>query len=529
MDTAALIQSLSSPSAYPEPVESIEVRQTHISAVFLTPAHAYKVKKPVRFGFLDFSTLDRRRHFCEEEVRLNRRLAPDVYLGVVPITLDGGKPRFAGAGEVMDWAVKMRRLPEQATFQERIRRNDIDISLVEAFARRLAAFHRAAPEKPVPPAFGRFDAVSRNLLDIFAQSEAQVGTTVSRPVFDRLRQLTEAALERWRPLIDARAARGMARDTHGDLHLDHVYYFPDRAPPGDLVIVDCIEFNERFRFIDPVADMAFAHMDFLFHGRRDLAGACATAYFQATGDEEGKALLPLYTAYRASVRGSVAGLKLAEKEVAAADRAAELPRARAHWLLALEQLEEPARRPCLLLVGGLPGTGKSTLARALADRAGLTLIRSDVVRKELAGLPPDVPSQPEKRAQLYSTEANDSTYAECLRRAEAALFQGERVLVDATFREESRRRPFLEAAQQWAVPALFLVARAAEETVRERLQQRRGDASDADWAIYQRMATTWEEPGEGAWLARQTISMAGKVEQAVDEARAVLRTHGLSD
>src|SRR5262249_40147182 len=174
-------------------------------------------------------------------------------------------------------------------------------------------------------------------------------------------------------------------DCHGDLHLDHVYYFPKRMPPDDLVIVDCIEFNERFRFVDPVADMAFPFMDLAFWGRRDLASAFAAAYFQGSGDEEGRALLPLYTGYRATVRGAVEGILQTEKEVPDVERAAALARSRAHWLLALAELEEPDRRPCLVLVAGLPGTGKSVLARGLSQHAGFQVIRSDTVRKEIAG------------------------------------------------------------------------------------------------------------------------------------------------
>jgi len=522
MEPSELIDALSDPAAYPEPVDRVEVRQTHISLVFLTRDHAYKVKKPVTYGFLDFGTLGQRRHFCEEEVRLNRRLAPDVYLGVVPITRRDKGLRFQGSGEAVEWAVKMRRLPDQATLDERLRRGDIDASMVAMFARRLADFHCAAAGATVPAGCGKFESVARLLRDIFVQSEAQVGTTVSQTVFDRLRALTDQALERLHPLIDKRAEQGMPRDTHGDLHLDHVYYFPDRAPPNDLVIVDCIEFNERFRFIDPVADMAFPVMDFAYHGRRDLADAFVAAYFGATGDEAGRALLPLYSAYRATVRGSVEGLKLAEKEVAAAERRVELQKARAHWLLALGFLEEPGRRPTLVLVGGLPGTGKSTLARGLVSRANFELIRADVVRKELAGLPSAAPSPPEARARLYSPEANERTYAECLRRTEALLFEGKRVLVDATFREEKHRQAFLDMAARWAVPALFLVTHADPETVRQRLQQRTGDASDADWQIFQQMAASWGACGASSRQVLREIDTNASTDKVLDQALAAI-------
>jgi aminoglycoside phosphotransferase family enzyme len=343
MDLLPLIEALSEPAAYPYPVEAVEVRQTHISAVFLAGPFVYKVKKPVNLDFLDFSTLEKRFHFCEEEVRLNRRLAPKVYLGVVPVVWTAKGLQFEGDGEVIEWAVKMQRLPDEATLLERVRRGEVGIELVEALARRIASFHKGAETNERVAAFGRFDAVAHNILDIFAEAGSQVGTTVSEAIFGRVKSLAEEALARLRPLIEARAARGMPRDCHGDLHLDHIYVFPDRAPPADLVIIDCIEFNERFRFIDPVADMAFVVMDLTYLGRKDLARTFADAYFHAAQDEEGRALLPLFTAYRATVRGLVEGLELAEKEVPEAERSAALERARTHWFLALSELEESER------------------------------------------------------------------------------------------------------------------------------------------------------------------------------------------
>jgi aminoglycoside phosphotransferase family enzyme len=349
MELASLIEGLSDAACYPHPVQAVQVRQTHISVVFLAGPYVYKVKKPVDLGFLDFTTLEKRRHFCQEEVRLNRRLAPAVYLGVVPVMrsatgLQIGEPgcvSTGSSGEPVEWAVKMERLPDEATLRQRLERGELEPALLMALADRIAGFHAQAERGPRIASFGRFDVVARNARENFEQAEPQIGVTLSRTVFDRLRALTEETLARLRPLIEARAERGVPCDTHGDLHLDHVYHFPDRQPPANLVILDCIEFNERFRYADPVADVAFLAMDLEFHGRRDLAAVFAEAYFRAARDEEGGALLPFYRAYRAAVRGKVEGFELAEKEIPQAERTAALARARSHWLLALRELEEP--------------------------------------------------------------------------------------------------------------------------------------------------------------------------------------------
>jgi predicted kinase len=301
-----------------------------------------------------------------------------------------------------------------------------------------------------------------------------------------------------------------------------------RGEAGDLVVIDCIEFNERFRWIDPVADVAFPFMDFAFWGRRDLAGVFASAYFSATGDEEGRALLPIYSAYRATVRGAVEGMLLAEKEVPEAERSAALARSRAHWLLALAELEEPNGRPCLVLVAGLPGAGKSVLAAGLVQQAGFFAIRSDLVRKELAGLPTQDAAPAELREQLYSPEWDERTYSECLRRAEAMLFEGKRVVVDATFRDERQRKAFLEAAARWGVAAVMLVCQAGHETVRKRLQGRRGDASDADWAVFLTLAARWQEPGPLTRQVLHVINTEGSPEHVLARALEVLRNLGLS-
>lgn len=496
MELPALIQALSQPTAFPQPAGPVDVVHTHISVVFLSGSDVFKVKKPVNLGFLDFSTLEKRRHYCEEEVRLNRRLAPKVYKGIVPITRGGTGLRFGGAGEAIDWAVHMERLPDAARLYERIERGATDAAEVIRFAERLAAFHACAAGGPEVARQARFEGVARNLLDDFDFPAHHVGVTISAPVLERVRRLTEAALAQFQELIESRAAAGRPRDCHGDLHLDHVYVFPEKAAPDDLIAVDCIEFNERFRFIDPVADMAFAYMDLLLLGRDDLAEAFRNAYFAATNDREGEALLPLYTSYRATVRGKVEGLKMDESEVPAEARARAREESAAHWQLALRVLEKPRRRPCLILVGGLPGTGKSTLARTLGEQAGFDVIRSDLVRKQLAreaGVPEQAGSFGDA---IYTAEWTEKTYTRCLRDARQAIFLGQRVIIDATFQKDHWRRVFLDAARHWGVPALYLECRAAPNVVRTRLQQRKDDASDADWTVYQMKSAQWEAGSE---------------------------------
>jgi aminoglycoside phosphotransferase family enzyme/predicted kinase len=527
MELTELIAGLSHAGAYPFPVAAVEVRQTHISVVFLAGPFAYKIKKPVDLGFLDFSTLKKRRYFCEEEVRLNRRLAPKIYQGVVPVTREGKVVRLGGDGEIVEWAVQMTRLPDSATVLERLKGGGVGVPFVEELARRIARFHAVAETDARIAAFGRSAVVAANARENFDQSANQVGAAVSAAVFTRLRALTEAELRRLAPLIDARARRGVPRDAHGDLHLDHVYSFPDQEPPADLVIVDCIEFNERFRYSDPVADMAFLVMDLIFHGRRDLALAFADAYFREADDEEGRALLAFYVAYRAVVRAKVEGLELGEAEIDEPERRAALVRARGHWLLALGELESPRLKPSLVLVGGLPGTGKSTLARSLAGRANFAVIRSDVVRKELAGVLQSDRVSADFQEGFYSAEWTERTYAECLRRVEAALFEGRRVLVDATFREERMRGSFLDAAARWAVPGLLLVCQAPPEVVRARLESRRADASDADWAVYLRAAERWEAPGPFTHDALRLILAGGDPDQTLPAAEEILHREGL--
>jgi len=523
-----LLEALARPDAYPHDVGEIQVLQTHISAVFLVGEFAYKIKKPLNLGFLDFTTLERRRAACEDEVRLNRRLAPKVYLGVVPVTREGSSLRLNGPGEAVEYAVQMERLPADRTFEKLLEAGRLDRESVVRLARKIARFHASGSSSPEIEKEARWSVVAANARQNFEQMEASVGQTVSAGVFEKLRRGTEEMLRELRPLIEERARTGAARDTHGDLHLDHIYSLPGKAGVDELVIIDCIEFNTRFRYADPVSDIAFLVMDLDFHGREDLGRVAAEAYFEEGGDEEGRRLLPYYASYRAIVRAKVEGMALREAEVPTAQKDRLLCQARAHALLALRYLAPPRARPVLILVGGLPGSGKSRLCRNLEAGEDAFRLDSDEVRKELAGLDPGQSAASEWSEGIYTREWNDRTYAALLDRASDALFHGKRVLVEATFREEKRRRAFLERGRSLGVPVLFIECVADESEIRERLSRRSRDVSDADIEIFESAKRKWEPVGTEIEAIHRRVSTAGSTEETKQAALELLTREGLA-
>lgn len=496
MELAQLIEGLSRPEAFPVRPLEVSVRHTHISAVFLAGDLVYKIKKPVDFGFLNFLTLEDRKKYCEAEVSLNRRLAPDVYLGVVPVVMGEGGPVFEGEGEALEWAVKMRRLPDGATLAALLTAGKVGEEDFRKLGKRIARFHLETGGGPEVAVHGSFAVVEKNSSENFTQSLPQAGVTIDGKVLDRLAGLNEKALAKLRPLIEARAAKGMTRDVHGDLHLDHVYLLPGRTPPDDMAVLDCVEFSDAYRCSDIVADAAFMCMDLLFRGRRDLKEVFADSYFEGTGDGEGRDLLDFYIAYRAAVRGKVEGMTALAKEVPENIRASMTMSSTAHWLVALGNLAPPGERPALILTSGLPGSGKSRLAIDIAEKAGFERIVSDVVRKELAGLEPTNSARAGFGEGIYTPEWNTRTYAECLKRAREALFAGGRVIVDASFREEEKRAMFRELALSHGVPFAIMHRTAPEGVLKERLSRRGArSVSDADWEISREAARVWEPSG----------------------------------
>ncbi len=552
-----LLKALSQPGAdqgAADPEEPLECIQTHISAVFLSADRAFKLKKPKDLGFLDFTTVERRRHYCHEEVRLNRRLAARVYEGVVPVVRGpAGRPMFserivevgeeAREGEVLDWAVRMVRLPEHQTVKTMLRDGRLTEDILQQVAKRIADFHAEAEGGEEVARLGDWPTVRENDRENFEQVAPFVGSTISRQVFDRLEALTRVELDRRRGLIESRAREGVPRDTHGDLRLEHLYLLPRAGPipsstsapnndsgevETEVVAVDCVEFNERFRWADPVADLAFPVMELELEGREDLARTLADRYFEASEDLSGRALLPYYATYRDMVRGKVRSLEADDSGVPSSARDLAARKATRHFLKGLSRLSNPGDRPVLLVLHGLPGVGKSTVAHGLAASEGFEWIDTDRVRKDLA-MGEEVRGEAGFEEGIYSRDWTDRTYRECRRRAAELLWKGQRVLIEGSFGRDVRRRSFREVAIEMGVPVLFFHLTLGTEEVRRRLERRTEGPSDADFRIHRKLAERWEASSPEVEECTRRIPLEGMESgEAVDRVRLLLREVGLA-
>lgn len=468
------------PEMYAHRPAGVELVQTHISYVFLAGDEVYKVKKPVRFSFLDFSTLERRRYFCHEEVRLNRRLAPDVYLGVVAICSQGSEYRLGSEGDAaaVEYAVRMRRLPADRTLDRLLEAGAVTPPMLDQLARRLVDFHRCADAGPAVTANGDIAAIAAVLDDNFTGMRPFRNVTIAAADDDVIQQFSHNFLRREEALFRRRQAQSRIRECHGDLHSEHICF------DGEPVIFDCIEFNPKFRYCDVASEIAFVAMDLDYHERSDLAGHLITAYARCADDPELTRLAPFYQCYRAYVRGKVDSLTSAEEEVAAGERERARLGAQRHFALAYRYTW--AYTPALVVIAGLSGTGKSAIAAALRARTGFIHLNSDVVRKRLAGLPPDARASVAYESALYSRAHSARTYATLMTEAAEHLARGAGVILDATFQRCADRNAARAVARQRNAPVLLVECRCSEDEVRRRLRQRRDAAgpSDADWAVY---------------------------------------------
>lgn len=496
IDQAQLISGLLRPEAYPHPVDQVEHLQTHISHVLLAGDYAYKIKKPLDLGFLDFSTLEKRRFCCDEELRLNRRLAPDLYLEVVPITGTLERPRFGGGGGPMEHAVRMRRFPQDALLSRR----EVSPELTDRIAERVARFHQEIPSAPEESPYGRPEAVLFPMQQNFDQIRPLLDDPAALGRLDPLERWTRETYERLRSVLEARRAEGHIRECHGDMHLGNIALVGD-----DLVIFDGIEFNPGLRWIDTINEVAFFVMDLEQAGRQGLARRFLNRYLELTGDYGGLTVLDFYKVYRALVRAKVTAIRFAQPGLGQDERRAVAAEYNRYVALA-ESFTRP--RPArLFFTYGVSGSGKSVLARLLRERLPLIHVRSDVERKRLFGLGEQDRSGSAPHGGIYGEDATRRTYEHLKHLADLILGASYHALVDATFLKHWQRELMEQLAHKRGCRLTILVPEAPDEALRQRVGERQAagrDASEADAAILESQLRS-REPLTAAEAAQAVV------------------------
>lgn len=470
---AEIFQAMQRPDFYPHPVTTVRQRETHISKVFLTGTYVYKIKKPVNLEFLDFTTLEKRRHFCHQEVILNRRLTRSVYLDVVPITFKDGRYHLAGSGQPVEYAVKMRQLSDDCSMVRLLRRGKIDKEALQELARILARFYGQAPTGGHINTFGSRETVWANCEENFRQTEMFAGRILDERMFQIVRAATRSFLRRWQELFEHRIEKDKIRDCHGDLRSGHVYF------TDEIQILDCIEFNERFRYGDITSDLAFLAMDLDYEGYPDIAHSLLKAYVGYTKDQDVFVLLDFYKCYRAFVRVKVNCFRLQEGDLGEQERGRLLTETHQYMDLAYRYAVQ-FTRPTLWVVCGMPASGKTTIAKELAKTLGVKVFRSDVIRKELFGLQPYERRDVLFEKGIYSKGASSLTYGKLLLLAQEEIEKGCSVILDATYSSRHQRSEVLRLAKDMDTNLMFVECTCSEAVLKKRLIRREATSSVSD-------------------------------------------------
>jgi uncharacterized protein len=490
-DTESLVTFLSSPASYPHRPEGVRSLQTHISWVFIASPFVFKVKKPVNLGFLDFSTLEKRRHFCQREVDLNRRICREIYLGVVPIYKTSLGFSFHAEGEIAEYSVRMRELPHGWFLNELLAKRLVGETEINRVISRLHRFYESETPTPEIEQWGMSEKLKISTDENFGQVEPFVGRTISLLAFETIRHFTNQFYAVNEKLFCERIEQHRIRDCHGDLHLDHIHLTPEAT-----TIFDCIEFNDRFRFIDIANDLAFLAMDFDFEGRSDLGNLLLRNAAREFRDAGMLNLANFYKCYRAFVRGKVESIQATEKETA--DPRENGKKAARYFRLAL-QYAVAGSDPLVLVVMGRVGTGKTTVANQLASELDWPIFSSDEIRKTLADIPLTERAAPELREKIYSEQMTKETYKKLVENGLAALATHDGVVLDATFSNHANRDFLREQCAKAGVRLEVAELDIDPATIRARLSSRdksAGEISDARVEDFEKLNAAYEPPSE---------------------------------
>jgi uncharacterized protein len=501
----ALIQQMLVPEFYPHPVTMpIESIQTHASIVILTGEFAYKLKKPVDFGFLDYSTVAKRQHFCKEELRLNQRGAQELYLEVVAIAKQGNKYHLGSDGEIVDYAVKMVQFPQENLLSNMFASGMIATADIEEIGNVVAEFHRRAQTNEYISSFGAVNRIKESIDDNYRQTEKYIDRAQTQLQFNETKAYTDRFLLEHAQLFLDRINGGFIRECHGDLHLRNICRWQSK-----ILLFDCIEFNEPFRFVDTMYDVAFAVMDLEARGRKDLANRFLNTYAEQTGDWAGLQVLPMYLSRQAYVRAKVSSFLLDDQGISDRDRATAAQTAGAYYHQAWAFTRtQPGR---IIMLSGLSGSGKSTLGKLLAQAVGGVQLRSDAVRKHLGG----IPLLSKGDDSLYTPEMTARTYQLVLELGGKLAAAGFTVILDAKYDRQSLRAAVVDLAQSQDLPIQIIHCTGPIEVLRDRLANRTGDIADATVDLLASQQAAWEDFSSEEQAAVITVNTAEDLSIAI--------------
>ena len=490
------IRALLVSSAYPHGPDKVELIQTHISYVLLAGDEVYKLKKPVNFGFLDFSSLEKRKIACQSEVRLNRRACEEIYLGVEPVVRGDTGFRIGGQGDVVDYAVHMKRLPTNRTMDALIDADAVTLDMIDRLTGRLVSLHAQSADEPGLGDVGGFEALRENWRKNLDLLEPFVGKTLSRRRWARIGAYAARLLRREESVLRRRELDGRVRDCHGDLRSDAICI--DESFEGGICLFDCIEFDNRLRISDVGLEIGFLAMDLDFRARPDLADLLVGLYAAATNDQELPRLVTFFKCYRACIRGLVESLTSERAEIDARQRAAARRRAREYFKLAERYSHTPAATGVVLMMG-LSGSGKSVLAGCVAARFGVSLLATDLVRQQLFGARLPGVGRDGIGTGRYTAEERDSVYRVLFGQVKTCLAEGRGAVVDGTYIRREQRAPVWDFVSLQKRPLLLVECRAPEAAIEERQGLRRSRewaVSEGRWEVYKAQRAVYEGPDE---------------------------------
>ncbi len=498
MDEKELVEIISDKSIYPEEPDTIRVIQTHISVVALIGGYVYKFKKPVDFGFLDFTTLEKRKFYCEEELRLNRRLSPDIYISLAELRKDTqtGNYSIDGKGELIDYCIKMKELPQDCLMNIQIGKGNIDKNTIDDIVSVLVDFYSSADTSREISEYGQVNSFRKNTDENFEQTENVIDTTITRNQFDTIKNATNDFYKKNEWLFQKRIDENKIRECHGDLHTGNIFI------DNKIYIFDCIEFNKRFRYSDIAADIAFFAMDLDYLGREDLSKRLVLKFVKDSNDYDILKLINFYKCYYAFVRGKVKGFLLSDEAIPQNVKEESKKEAIKYFTLSekyaknLYNRQLNFDRPILMIPSSCSGAGKSYMMRHLAKMLNLKYLNTDIIRKELFKIEHDEKTHINFGAEIYSQENREKVYDLMFDKAEELLSSGKGCILDATFLSQNDRRRAMDIAEHNNAHFLIIHPYTTEDTIRKRITSRMtntANPSDAGWEIYLKQKQLFEQ------------------------------------